>query len=338
MKLPIATAVLLAFAACSSAQAPTYRALPPALLFGPASSNAMKLTGYYNIPSFGPVYVDGMIAGPDKRLWFTTFQGSYVGAITTAGVVSTYAVSSSAQLNGIAVGPKRKNFWAAGFGGAIDAIALSGSQTSYAVPSGHMSDVAIGPDKNVWFNDYGNNKVGRITRGGVVTEFALPAGAVPDSLAFGSDKNLWVLDGGRRLILKMNLSGTVVGAYRRGLTPHEYFGFIVTAPDGNLYFDQYAHSTTVGDTIGRLSVSGKIAKLGTLPPGSSPGRLCVGKDRNVYFSLNDLQAVGKIDTASGKVSFSWQPFTRDSGTYSIANGPDGRLWLGGGSTIYAVTY
>src|SRR5688500_5218459 len=38
-------------------------------------------------------------------------------------------------------------------------------------------NLAVGPDGALWYTAYGRDKIGRITTGGAVTEFALPAGS-----------------------------------------------------------------------------------------------------------------------------------------------------------------
>lgn len=295
----------------------------------------MKLTGAYFVPSFGSVNIDGIVKGPDKRLWFTEFSGNAIGAITTAGTVSVYTTPPGSQPYAITV--RRKTIWAGGYGGTLFKSTVKGALTSFPIAGAHIGDIVEGPDKNLWFTDYGNDKIGRITKAGAVSEYALPAGAVPLGIAVGKDRNFWITDSGRNRIVKMNVSGSVLKSYGRGITPKDSVQFIVAAPDGNLYFSQWA-DFTIPDAIGRITTKGKISEIGTLPTGAYPNRLTVGKDGNVYFALADMQAVGEVEIATKHVSYNWLPMTHDIGTNSIAEGSDKRLWLGGGFTIYAVSY
>jgi streptogramin lyase len=66
--------------------------------------------------------------------------------------------------------------------------------------------------------------------------------------------------------------------------------------------------------------------------------MAVGKDKNVYFTMAHLQAVGKVTLATQKITLNYLPMTDDQGANAIVNGPDGRLWLGANQTIYAVSY
>lgn len=298
--------------------------------------DAMSLTGVYFVPSFGCVDVDGMVAGPDHRVWFTEFEGNAIGAITTSGTVSVYPTGSGSQPNGITV--RRKTIWTGGFGGTIFKSTRTGALTSFPIAGAHEGDVVEGPDKSLWFTDYGNDKIARITPAGVITEFPLPAGAVPSGIAVGADKNFWITDVGRRKIVKMSASGAVIKSYGKNITKGEFLDDIVAAPDGKLYFTENADDNKTPDEIGRITTSGKITEIGMLPIASAPNRLAVGKDGNVYFAMGSLQAVGVINTSTGKVTFNYLPLTRGSGTNSIAEGPDKRLWLGTCYTIYAVSY
>lgn len=298
----------------------------------------MKLTGIYPVPSFGAVNIYGLANGPARTIWFSEFSGDAVGKMTTAGVATAYSTGSGSQPLGIALAPSRKRLWTGGYGGTMIAVASSGALTPYPIAGSHIGDILVGPDKNVWFTDYGNNKIGRISRTGVATEFALPAGASPDGMTVGPDKNFWILDGGNHKILKANTSGVVLATYGKGIPANEFFSGIVAAPDGNMYVTLTADNFSVSDKVARLTVAGKFKEIGTLPPDADPNRMAVGSDKNVYFAIGHLQAVGKITLATGKVSFRYFPFTGDVGTNSIVSGPDGRLYLGGAYIIYAISY
>jgi streptogramin lyase len=296
----------------------------------------MKLTGYYIVPSFGSVDVDGLTNGPGRSIWYTEFEGSSIGKMTTAGVTaSSFTAPNLAQLEGIAVSHSRKRVWSGGYGGTMVMLTAAGTQLDYPIVGAHIGAVILGPDKNIWFTDYGNFKIGTITATGVVTEFALPAGSIPSDMAVGPDGNFWIADDGRSKIIKESPSGVTLASY--GTATLEDPVNIVAAPDGNLYFSQSASNITINDKIGRITTKGRITEIGTLPPDAYPNHLTIGKDKNVYFSIAHLQAVGKIDLTTAKVTYQYLPFTSDIGTDAIVSGPDARLYLAGGYTIYAVT-
>jgi virginiamycin B lyase len=302
-----------------------------------ASSGTLKLTGYYRLPSSGAA-IFGMAKGPGRSVWFTEFEGEAIGKITTAGVVTTWPTAANAQPLGIALAPSRERLWAGGYGGLMTAVTPAGVQTDHPIAGAHIGSVLVGPDRNMWFTDYGNNKIGYVSKAGVATEFAMPSGIQPDYMVVGSDGNFWIANGDKARIVKASVAGVTLGSYGKGISTGEFFGGIVAAPDGNVYFTEDAGSFTIPDKIGRITPKGKITEIGTLPPYSYPNGLTVGKDNNVYFSIEQLQAVGKIDTATAKVTVHYLPLTGDRGTTAIVNGPDDRLYLAGTGTIYAVSY
>ncbi|HEY7934346.1 MAG TPA: hypothetical protein VID48_11040, partial [Solirubrobacteraceae bacterium] len=54
--------------------------------------------------------------------------------------------------------------------------------------------IAPGPEGNLWFTDVGTSKIGEITTGGAITEYALPKESVPHGIVTGPDGNLWFTD------------------------------------------------------------------------------------------------------------------------------------------------
>jgi len=56
-------------------------------------------------------------------------------------------------------------------------------------------DITAGPDGNLWFTEYLNNRIGRITPSGALTEFAVPTPeAFPADIALGADGNVWFVE------------------------------------------------------------------------------------------------------------------------------------------------
>ncbi len=64
-----------------------------------ASAGSVKI--YQDVIS-GP---HGIVAGPDKALWFTNYLDDSIGRITTAGQVTTYTGTGIRGPQGIAAGP-----------------------------------------------------------------------------------------------------------------------------------------------------------------------------------------------------------------------------------------
>ena len=108
-------------------------------------------------------------AGPDGRLWFT--GATALGAITTAGVRSSYPLPASA-------------------GGCPSALATKAGE-------------------RIWFADYCRDRVGSATTAGAVDWYAF-AGGGPEAIAFGPDGNLWIGLAKTGQIVRMTPAGTVL--------------------------------------------------------------------------------------------------------------------------------
>ena len=75
---------------------------------------------------------------------------------------------------------------------ASGAFAAVGDITTFTDPAGDVSepeDITTGPDGALWFTNFANGRIGRITIAGDVTTFADPAGNVdlPDGITTGPD-------------------------------------------------------------------------------------------------------------------------------------------------------
>lgn len=278
----------------------------------------------------------GAVTGPDGRVWFAEFSGDNLAAVTTSGTVTEYPTGASTQPCAITVGPDN-NLWTGGYGASIEKVTTAGVVTTYAVAGAHVCGIISGPGGLLWFADYGNNKVGTITTSGVVTEYAMPAGSQPDDIALGSDGNLWVTDDTTHSIIKVSPAGVVLNQYSTGISSGEQPNYIAAAPDGNLYFTEDAFSSSIHDKIGRITTGGTITEIGTLSPNSYLNVITIGKDGNAYFTEYSTAKLGKVTIATGHVSET-SPGLAPHGNQAITAGPDGRLWIGGKQTIWALTY
>jgi streptogramin lyase len=80
----------------------------------------------------------------------------------------------------------------AGGAGVAEAISASGagSVTIYAGLS-NPEGITTGPDGNLWFTNYGNNSIGRITTAGQVTVFTGAGIDGPEQITAGPEGALW---------------------------------------------------------------------------------------------------------------------------------------------------
>jgi virginiamycin B lyase len=297
----------------------------------PAISSAQSLTiTEYNLSTPGNYPLD-IITGPDGALWFTegnTLQpGSRkIGRITSAGVITEYAVDLGAGPFGITVGSDGALWFSET--DKIGRITTAGSLTEYAGPPpyfGSVFGIAPGPDGALWFCETAFKKIGRITTAGVITEFTIPtpsSGSV--GITNGPDGALWFREGVGK-IGRITTDGVVTEYPIPGFTNlGEGNGNIVAGPDGALWFTE---AQTVGVKIWRITTSGVVTAYPLLTSSLYPvANITVGPDGAVWATgPNTLVRV----SMAGVVTEYTLPFTLQP--QGITAGPDGALWFADGN-------
>lgn len=135
--------------------------------------------------------------GPDGNLWASAEDDSGNGLLlrmTATGQISSFSLPTT--INDLTTGPDG-NLWIAGDGeidrvttaGVDTSFSLSSGDSAFNIVSG--------PDGALWFATYGTNAIGRITTSGSAFEFDLPEGTAPASvsdLIAGNDGKLWYAD------------------------------------------------------------------------------------------------------------------------------------------------
>ena len=147
----------------------------------------------------------------------------------------------------------------AGGDGAIARVTKAGVVTEFPVPTvGDPTDIAAGPDGNLWYVDPAANVIGRITTGGSITEFTtgLHAAAQPTAITKGPDGALWFTEKGTGRIGRISTGGTIT-EFTSGLSGSDEPADIVTGPDGNLWFTLNADP----GGIGRITPAGDVMQF-----------------------------------------------------------------------------
>lgn len=231
----------------------------------------------------------------------------------------------------------------------------------YPLPSGTSRAITTGPEGDLWFTNLSTNKVGKITKTGVLRELgSLPAGSSPEGITTGPDGNLWVADWNSGKVSRMTPSGTVSEyALAAGSEPHaiaagpdhnlwvteegtgkiaklatwgertEYTlptnesrpGGITVGPDGALWFTNWVNKGGLSK-IGRITTSGEITEY-PLPNGSEPWSITAGPENDLWFTDVLTGKIGKITTFGAVTEYSSGSYF----PYSITAGSDGNLWF-----------
>lgn len=274
--------------------------------------------------------------GPDHNLWFSNAAYSFVGRMTTSGVVTLFVLPSGGMAQFLAPGPDG-NVWF-GEGGSrhlVGKITPGGVITEYPT-SGLPFAITQGPDGRMWLHQGATpKKVGAIdTNTGVLTEYPLPGApgiSGGGGIASGPDGALWVTGQGSNNIGRVTTSGVRTNTYglNAGSTPN----YITSGPDGNLWFTEQNASK-----VGRITPAGVITEYPVTTPGSGPAVITQGADANLWFTEAFTGNVGRITLAGVVSEF---PITNPNGCgpFGIASGGDGRLWVADSCApyIYAFT-
>ena len=178
-------------------------------------------------------------------------------------------------------------------------------------------DMTLGIDGNVYFVDQATNKIGHITKGGLIGGILIPtAKSNPIGIATGSDGAIWFTEAAASKIGRLaggKITQIVLpkGVSPRGITP---------GPDGNLYFVEAATHT-----VHKLTVSTrKVSPFVTLPAGSSPTRITSGPDGNLWVSETGTNKVARV--TMGK-AITQVALTGAAAPSRITSGNDGNVWV-----------
>ncbi len=193
--------------------------------------------------------------GTDGALWYSS--GYKIGKITTSGIVTEYSVynGSSSSITGLAADPNGDMWFTQYTPGSdnsknkIGKVASGGQITTYTVPGinsypyTNPSDIAYGPDGNLWFTEKHGKKIGKMTPSGIFTMHSLPSGSSsPDKIVVGSDGAMWFTKAPSGTIGRITASG-VFSEYNTGVTVQD----IIPGLDGAIWF------LTGNTTIGRIA-------------------------------------------------------------------------------------
>jgi streptogramin lyase len=201
-------------------------------------------------------------------------------------------------------------------------------------PSSFPSDIARGPDGNLWFTENLANKIGRITLAGVITEFSLDGvGQSPASITPGADGNMWFLNldnSGNGAIGRINHRGVVTEFPVPSVSSQQsVYAGITKGPDGNVWYADPVH-----DVIGRITRTGQTQEFVVPGHGTSEGPtdITTGADGSLWFGLNNQPLIGRIaPDFSGYTEFRIPSFQQssfpDGAITALTTGPDGNVWF-----------
>jgi streptogramin lyase len=110
---------------------------------------------------------NAIVTGPEGNLWFTEQSSEKIGRITPAGAITEFPLKApDGEPRAIALGPDG-NIWFAMDNGDIGRMTPAGVVTTCTTgTNGDIEGLTAGPDESMWFAEYYESKIGKITATG----------------------------------------------------------------------------------------------------------------------------------------------------------------------------
>ena len=224
----------------------------------------------------------GIARGPDGNLWYIagatlgriTPQGRAIGAVTMPPGVWYITGLTTAPDGTLWVGLSNKSETDQ-LTYEIAKVTASGEVTAFALPGpvAPTGGLVAGADGNLWVAAM-DKPIGRITRTGQLTEFAVATDQGLNQLTSGPDGNIWFIDAGGK-VGRITPTGTVT-LFQTADQSNVGMTSIGAGPDGNIWF------STGSNTINRITPSGVVTQF-TLPHTGDVTAITIGSDGGVWF-------------------------------------------------------
>jgi streptogramin lyase len=195
--------------------------------------------------------------------------------------------------------------------------------TNYSAPSIEgPSGITVGPDGALWFPNFGNDSIGRITTAGVVSNYTDPSIVNPGGITAGPDGALWFTNEGTET--ETGAVGVSIGRITTAGAVTDYTAtsmaqpFVITVgPDQALWF------TNLGNgSIGRITTAGVLTNY--FAPDTDPTGITTGPDGALWFTNFENNSIGRITTEGVVTTFTAPSISHPD---NISAGPDGALWF-----------
>ncbi|MEO5755166.1 MAG: Virginiamycin B lyase [Chthoniobacterales bacterium] len=144
-------------------------------------------------------FPNDITVGGDGNLWFT--ESDRIGRITTDGVITEFGSGLGLPFS-IAAGPDGNVWFTQRFLPEIGKITPSGDFTFYPIPA-NAEQITPGLDE-LFFTEFGSDRIGSITTGGVVTESGTFPNAGPTGIVAGTERRIWFLGYGSNRVYRIS--------------------------------------------------------------------------------------------------------------------------------------
>ena len=168
--------------------------------------------------------------------------------------------------------------------------------TEFPTPTAASGPVTImvGADGNLWFTESAANKIGRLSRLGVIDEYSIPtAASFPVGIASGPDQNIWFTEASGDKIGRVVVPGIFTEFTIP--TPNSAPVALVTGADNKLWFIQNG-----AGSIGALNANGAFDEPIAVPNARYLVEITATPNGDIWFTEGDGNRIGRI--ASGVVT------------------------------------
>lgn len=247
----------------------------------------------------GPVPVD-VVAGADGHIWTTLGDGTigqvFLGVPPT--LIGPYTPTTANAATVLAAGvddrlwyvdPTTNVIGVTSFGSDFDETPLA--------PGSRPTDVATGPDGDMWVPAAGSGTLLRVRPRPAGTdplvEMIVPTaggGGEPYALAAGADGRMWYVKRSGNRVGRVNLDGTSPVEYTiptAGSRPED----IALGPDGAMWFVERD-----GNKVGRVTTAGVITEYALPTANAEPNAIVAGPDGAIWFTMAGSRRIGRITT------------------------------------------
>jgi hypothetical protein len=136
----------------------------------------------------------------------------------------------------------------------------------------------------MWVGNFSTpGSVARVTPGGTVTPFPVPAGS-PIDVIRGSDGNLWYAGQGTT-VGKVAPDGTATAFTSKGVDP---FG-VALGPDGAVWYAEFQAAA-----VGRVAPDGTTSEVTGMTAGAGPRYVAGGPGNTIWFTEETGNRVGRV--------------------------------------------
>jgi len=302
---------------------------PQVLQTGGLPTNWTRFTPNTYSESYG-----GIVAGPDKNMWFLDWLGPGLVKMSMSGATTEYPLPTdpvTLDPEFIVNGPNNR-FFILTQPGAVEFANLNGLIKWYKLPTDSgFAGIAAGQDGNAWVT--ADNNIYKVSPTGSIQQYAYPGGrGSNDPITVGPGNLLWFGDNISNSIGSIDPSNGTILEYAIGRSCGNVSS-IVSPPDGNLWFNCPAFNPGF---VVRMTPAGATTFYQIPEPNTLPLAATVGPGGWPFFIVDPSQGVQpgllRVNTANGVMTMLPAPYGSDFFD-GVAKGPDGNLWISGNGHI-----